>query len=174
MKKKLIKNLSTLNRNISINFYSNYMIYNYLNNYALKFYFYFLLKKKYYLKNKKKILFYNKSSSYSNCTSLAKELFFFNANKAQSNFKNKFFNNNTKLNPLSFLNNKFLLNKDKIGKSNNSVILTNTFNYVSLHNKDYLILYKELFYIIFIISLIKLIENYKTLVNLIYFLQIKI
>ena len=40
MKKKFLKNQPILNRNIYINFYSNYLIYNYLNNYNLKFFFF--------------------------------------------------------------------------------------------------------------------------------------
>lgn len=181
MKKKSIKSLNILNRNIYINFYSNYMIYNYLNNYNLKFFFYYLMKKSYYLKNKKKILVFNKLSIYKKSITLNNSFYFKNTNFKLTNFKDKFFNANfnkfTKV--YNFINKKILYfntNNSLSNKSNSSLIISQNHRFINLDNKviiDINLLYKEIFFIIFILNLLKLFEFYKLLISLTY-LNIKI
>ena len=180
MKKKYIKNLNILNRNIYINFYSNYMIYNYLNNYNLKFFFYYLIKKTYYLKNKKKILVFNKVNAYNKSIILNNSLYFKNVNFKLTNFKDKFFNNaNSKfVKVYSFINKKILyFNSNSLtNKTDSTLILSNNYKFINLNNKTIVnlnLLYKEIFFIIFILNLLKLFEFYKLILNLTY-LNIKI
>lgn len=177
MKKKYLKNLNILNRNMYINFYSNYMIYNYLNNCNLKFFFYFLLKKKYYLKNKKKILIFNKSNIYYKYININKQLFFNNINISLINLKNKFFYEIKPQTSYNFINNKLLFFNNKNNNNlNSNIILNKTINYINLNNKINInldLLYKEIFFILFLLNLIKIFEFYKLLINLIY-INIKI
>lgn len=148
------------------------MIYNYLNNYNLKFFFYFLLKKKYYLRNKKKILIFNKSNVYNKYKTINKQLFFNNVNIPLVNLKNKFFYEIKPQTNYNFINNKLLLFNNKNNNSlNSNVILDKTTNYVNLNNKVNInldLLYKEVFFILFLLNLIKIFEFYKLLINLLY------
>ncbi len=176
MKKKLIKNLNISNRNLYINFYSNYMIYNYLNNYNLKFFFLYISNKKYYLKNKKKILFFNKINIYNKYINLNKVFYFKNSNLPIVNLKNKFFNNFNNTNGFSFIQKKLLCFTDLNSNSNNTYFTDKKINYINLNNKNLLsndLIYKELFFIIFLVNIIKLFEFYKIILNLVY-LNIKI
>lgn len=186
MKKKLIKKQNILNRNIYINYYSSFIIYNYLNNYNLKFFFYFLKKKKYYFNNKikfklniqklqkfnsltNKVLINFKKSDYYLNKSKDK---FFNQIKLQYNL---FFNNNkfTFINKSVDLNNNnntnilYNINNCKILVLNNIKYKNNLLNYY--FNRNFI--YKELLIVSYLLTLLKLLEIYKILINLHYFIK---
>jgi hypothetical protein len=137
------------------------------------------MKKNYYLKNKKKILVFNKSNIYKKSIILNNNLYFRNTNLKLINFKDKFFNTNfNKFDKVySFINKKILyFNSNSINKSDSSVILNKNINFINLNNKaiiDINLLYKEIFFIIFVLNLLKLLEFYRLLINLTY-LNIKI
>lgn len=155
------------------------MIYNYLNNYNLKFFFYYLIKKTYYLKNKKKILVFNKINTYNKSIILNNSLYFKNTHFKLTNFKDKFFNtNNIFTKTYSFINKKILYfnSNSSINKTDSTLVLSNNYKFINLNNKtiiDLNLLYKEVFFIIFILNLLKLFEFYKLILNLTY-LNIKI
>ena len=156
------------------------MIYNYLNNYNLKFFFFYLAKKTYYLKNKKKILIFNKLNTYTKSIALNNSLNFNNTDFKQLNFKDKFFTGtNSKFSKVySFINKKILFfnSKDIINKTDSTLILSNNYKFIKLNNKnivDLNLLYKEIFFVIFVLNLLKLFEFYKLVLNLTY-LNIKI
>lgn len=156
------------------------MIYNYLNNYNLKFFFYYLIKKTYYLKNKKKILIFNKINTYNKNLVLNNIFYFKNTSFKVVNFKDKFFNISNKkfIKTYSFINKKLLCfnNINTIDKINSSLVLSNNYKFINLNNKNMLslnLLYKEIFFLIFMLNLLKLFEFYKLLINLTY-LNIKI
>jgi hypothetical protein len=156
------------------------MIYNYLNNYNLKFFFYYLIKKTYYLKNKKKILVFNKINSYNKSMILNNTFYFKNTNFKNINFKDKFFINlNNKFAKIyTFINKKILYYNinNPIVQTNSTLILSNNYKFINLNNKAIInlnLLYKEIFFIIFILNLLKVFEFYKLILNLTY-LNIKI
>ena len=182
MKKKFLKNQTTLNRNIYINFYSNYLIYNYLNNYNLKFFFFFILKKKYYLKNKKKVIYLNISDVRNKHTVLNKQFKFLNTNFNRISTKDKFFQSVKPSNVnYSFISKQVsLLSNNTKNKNSNGIFINNkNLNYIDLNGNvnsqvgKLTLIYKEVVSILFILNLIKLFEVYKTILNLIY-LNIKI
>lgn len=181
-RKKFSKNQAILNRNIYINFYSNYLIYSYLNNYNLKFFFYFLLKKKYYLRNKKKIICLTTLDVRNKYTLLNNQFKFLNTNLAKISTKDKFFQTpQTAKTNYSFVNKQIsLLSNSVNNKSSNSSIfmVSKNFNYIGLNNNStqiyrLMLIYKEVLAILFILNLVKLFEVYKVILNLVY-LNIKI
>jgi hypothetical protein len=181
MRKKFLKNQPILNRNIYINFYSNYLIYNYLNNYNLKFFFYFLSKKRYYLKNKKKITYLNSLNIRNKCIVLNKQFKFSNTRINKITTKDKFFQS-VKASSInySFINNQLPTLKNTTQNVNTNAYISNkSLNYIVLSNNlnnqlcKLTLIYKEVMCILFILNLIKIFEIYKTIINLIY-LNIKI
>jgi len=176
MKKKLLKKINILNQNIYIKNYSNYLIYNYLNNLNLKLFFYYFKNKKYYFKNIKNIKFnlnkniWLKKKILNQCIYIKNNTFYNN-----SNF-NKFYNNKNKFN--------YLIYKNKLTNSNiktNQIIYNSNINYyinsnnnmISINNWIYNI-YIELFSILFIVNMVKVLELYKICNKIIYLTILKI
>jgi len=174
MRKKLLKKINTLNQNIYIKNYSNFLIYNYLNNLNLKLFFYFFKNKKYFFKNIKNIklsLASNlnfKKNNLKQIISVESNSFYNN-----SNF-NKFYNNENKVNYCVYNNN--LVNTNI---KNSNFIYNSNVKYYSINknfnkNNFLYIVYKELFSLLFLLNLIKIFEFYKNCINLIYLLKLKI
>lgn len=170
MKKKLTKKLNILNRNTYINFYSNYNIYNYLNNHNLKLFFYFLQKKKYYFKTNKN-LNNQLTKNISNQTFSLFNFLNYNLNTIyiESN-KDKFFLAKQFDKKISFLKNKLIL---KNNYQNNNQIIFSKHNFF-LNNQNLQLKnlvsfwYKELFTLIFLVNVLKIFELYKVIVNLLF------
>lgn len=168
MRKKYINKASILNQNIYINFYSNYIIYNYLNNYNLKYFFYFVNSKKYYFKNKKNIQIVNKENLNLKLILLKSQLNFNKSNFYSNNYKNKFFILNENKVKYLYLQNKIELNN--IGEKN--MYISKDKKYIDINNNIALInldiLYKEFFIILFLINILKIFEFYKSFINILY------
>ena len=170
MKKKLIKKVNILNQTTHINFYSNFILYNYLNNYNLKYYFLFNSKRK----NYKRIITKFRNLVTKNIDNTLNLKMRFNLGKSNiylNNQKDKFFKNN-----------EALLNKNLSYQEGN-------YHYSDIHNKvdnfiinkkgkyllndlsvfNTIILAKELMAIIFILNLSKLFEMYKIIILLTFF-----
>lgn len=168
-KKKLIKKLNFLNRNTHINYYDNYLIYSYLNNYNLKLYFYYLIKKK---QIKKISNYYNKFYTYLNSRYLVLiNNFYIEKNfNFLFNYKNKYFFNNFSQNNKFIYSNKLKLSSSK----NNYKYNTNKFNFYiyKIVNKNYFniyFIYNTLFILFYLLNLIKIYDFYKSFINFMYF-----
>lgn len=167
MKKRSIKKVNILNRTIHINFYSNYILYNYLNNYNLKYYFLFNSKRKNYSKlvNNFKLIFTKNSNLNLN---LKAGFNLVKSNMYINNQKDKFFKIVPKdSNYYYFKNYKFTQIQ---GKGGNFVISPNNNTLINnLVAFDSVILYKELVTVIFLLNLSKIFEIYKIMILLIFF-----
>lgn len=168
MKKKLIKKVNILNRTTHINFYSNYILYNYLNNYNLKYYFLFNTKRRNYSKfvSKFKLIF---SKNINNNLNIKSN---FNLSKSDmyiNNQKDKFFK------PINQISSNYYYYKNyKYSQTN-----TQSGNFLITKNSDFLIndlsifntliLYKELMTVTFLLNLSKIFEIYKILTLLVLF-----
>lgn len=165
MKRKSIKKVNILNRTIHINFYSNYILYNYLNNYNLKYYFLFNSKRKNYSKlvNNFKLIF-TKNSSLS--LNLKSNFNLIKSNMYINNQRDKFFKILPKdSNYYYFKNYKFTQIQEEKGNfiitPNNNILINNLIVY------DSITLYKELMTVIFLLNLSKIFEIYKIVILLI-------
>jgi hypothetical protein len=168
MRKKLIKKVNILNRTTHINYYSNYILYNYLNNYNLKYYFLFNLKRKNYSRyiNKFKLLL---SKNVGNSILLKRNFNLIKSNMYINNQKDKFFK-------LSEINNNQHYyyknyNYSKSTSINNNFLVNSEGNYLinNLSVYNTIILYKELLVVVFILNLSKIFEVYKILTLLVFF-----
>ena len=166
MKKKLTKKLNILNRNIHINYYNNYLIYSYLNNYNLKLYFYYLKKK------------CNNLNTIYNITKLYKFLnykYFFLLNNLYIkknfsfffNLKNKYFFNKQNEKYITIFNNKLLISTNQ---SDYYFYLLNENKYFCklepLESNNKLFNFLGLIWVIFFLNMIKIYDNYKNIINL--------
>lgn len=167
MKKKLIKKVNILNRTIHINFYSNYILYNYLNNYNLKYYFLFNSRRKNYFKlvNNFKLIFTKNSNLNLN---LKTNFNLVKSNMYINNGRDKFFKTLPQdSNHYYFKNYKFTQTQKEKGNFiillNNNILINNSILYNSI------ILYKELMVAIFLLNLSKIFEIYKIVILLTFF-----
>ena len=158
MKKKYIKKLDILTRPTHIKNYRNYLIYNYLNNYNLKFFIYFFKNKNYFFKNKNYFLLLQKQNL-SLKFSLYNQLYFSKSKFYILNGKDKFYSSSEKTIKQYYFNNKIELFKNKDILNKNTLHLTNksNTNYIDINNIISIInlneFYKELFIIIFLLNI---------------------
>lgn len=174
MKRRYIKKLDILNRPIHIKNYRNYLIYNYLNNYNLKFFIYFIKNKNYLFKNKNYLLLLQKQNLILKFA-LYNQLYFIKSKFYTLNGKDKFYSSNEKKTIKQYyFNNKIELSKNKDILNKNTLYLTNINNtiHIDINNVISVInlneFYKELFIILFLLNILKIFEFYKSLMNLVY------
>ncbi len=156
MKKKYLRKLNFLNRNISIKNYNNYLIYSYLNNYSLKLFFFF--EKKNFSQLNKKLIKNFDNNIKKNFISKNNKLFLEKKNYNSYNWKNKFFYRNRITSLTVNATTKLILKPDEemtIGG------LTKNYIYSLKILETSITLFKELILFSFILNLLKIYEYYK-------------
>jgi len=166
MKKNITKKINTLNRNIHINGYRNYLIYSYLNNYNLKLFFLTISKKRTYCKNIKLVInTFRKlklvSLNFKGNMYIEKNFDIYNS------LENKFFSLKANNRCNQSVNIKFKMSNAKESK-NVSLINNNFFIYDKLSLINTINTYKEISIFVFLINLSKQYEYYKILTLLFF------
>lgn len=161
MKKKYLKKLNFLNRNISIKNYNNYLIYSYLNNYSLKLFFFF--EKKNFSRLNKKLIKNLNSNIKDNFILKNSLLFLEKKNQNSYNWKNKFFYKNN-INKLTVAANTKLITKPSEKMAIGGLIKNYIYSFKTLETN--LNVFKELILFSFILNLLKVYEYYKVTIIL--------